>query len=345
LKKPRKRKRAAVRKRTWTAGDVDEATRQRRFESSRQSGDASFDLETLFSDCEPNGLVVSPYGVLAFVLADGEERLCKVDDALVDGKTSVLAPGDEVHVEAAEDDWMVRAVRTRTSRLSRPAVGRKREQTIAANVDVLVIVASAAQPSFKPGLVDRYLIAAEVGGVQPVICVNKIDLVESEPEEAGAYRQLGVEVVGTSCESGAGLDALREQLTGKLAVFAGHSGVGKSSLINQLNPDLELDTQEISESTNKGRHTTTASRLYALPGGTRLIDTPGIKQLGLWGVSPEELDYYFPEMQEVATGCRFRDCTHVHEPHCAVKDAVQDGTITRLRYDSYVRIRESYEAK
>jgi ribosome biogenesis GTPase len=211
----------------------------------------------------------------------------------------------------------------------------------AANVDVLVVVASAAKPAFKPGLVDRYLIAAEVGGVEAVLCFNKVDLVDAEPPELQAYRDLGVHVIKTSCETGEGLNELRAALRGKMSIFAGHSGVGKSSLLNALQPDLDLETREISEATKKGKHTTTTARLYQLDDGIRVIDTPGIRALGLWEVSPEEVAYYFPEIAEHGAGCKFRDCTHTHEPKCAVREAVETGAISRHRFESFQRIRES----
>ena len=335
------KKNKPVRKRDWQPGDMDTLSREGR---SKREGNAPRDLrepEDYFSDVDANAIVVSPYGVLAFVEVDGEELLCKVDDALVDGKSSVLAPGDAVCVEVNDDESVVTGVRPRRNKLSRPAIGKDREQVFAANIDTAVIVASVARPAFNPGLVDRYLVAAQAGGVEPVICLNKIDLVDSDPEGIEHYRELGLRVYATSCTSTLGLDELRAALSGKISVLTGNSGVGKSSLVNALDPDFDLDTQEISESTKKGRHTTTSSRLHTLHGGIRIIDTPGIRQLGLWGVSPAELNYFFPELSQYAPQCKFRDCTHTHEPKCAVREAVEAGEITKARYDSYVRIRVS----
>jgi ribosome biogenesis GTPase len=334
-----------VRKRTWNSNDWDTVSREGR---SRRADSVSGPVRSsgdYFSDCDANGIVVSPYGVLAFVLCADAECLCRVDASLVDGKTSILAPGDMVRVESGEKGPVVCAVRPRANKLSRPSVGRDREQVFAANIDRAVIVASVARPVFNPGLIDRYLVAAQAGGVEPIVCVNKIDLCGAEPGGIAMYRELGLAVVTTSCESGAGLAALREMLTGKTSLLVGHSGTGKSSLVNALDPDLTIYTQEISESSNKGRHTTSASRLYELAGRIRIIDTPGIKQLGLWGVSTAEINYYFREIAEFSQQCKFRDCTHTHEPACAVRNAVETGAVARARFESYLRIRASLEEK
>jgi ribosome biogenesis GTPase len=274
---------------------------------------------------------------------DGVERLCLIDEKIVEGISTLLAPGDEVRVEPLGDDWFVRGIGARRSQLSRLALERSRltEQLIAANVDLLVVVASAAQPRFKPGLVDRYLIAGGVGGVSPMLCVNKMDLVDAEPDGVAQYRELGLTVAMVSCETGQGLDALREALHDKLSVLVGHSGVGKSSLLNALDPNLDIRTREVSGYNEKGRHTTSESRLYELDGGIRIIDTPGVRKVGVSGVSPEELAFYFPEFESLALECHFRNCTHVHEPDCAVRQALEAGALSRLRYESYLRIRES----
>ncbi len=349
MAKGKGKQRKRVRQRTWDETDEDTVTREPRRVRGRESGvGAPVDAEErdpggCFSDIEPNATVLSPYGVLAFVELDGAERLCRVSDNLVDGKSAILAPGDRVLVESGGDDAIVTAVAHRTTKLSRPAVGREGEQMLAANVDVLVVVAAAAKPAFKPGLVDRYLVTGEVGGATPVLCINKMDLVDDEPADAAIYRDAGVPVVNTSCVTGIGIDLLRGQLEGRLGILAGHSGVGKSSLINAMDSTHELATQEISSSTRKGRHTTSSSKLYHLEGGIRIIDTPGAKQLGLWNVSPGELDFYFAELARFAVHCRFRDCTHIHEPGCAVRDAVENSEIPASRYASYRRIRESLE--
>lgn len=295
---------------------------------------------------EPNGVVISHAKKWATVLIEGEECLCLVDERLKEQGATLLAPGDQVLVEFEEDDALIRGVAPRRTKLSRPSVecAGPDEQLFAVNIDLLIVIAAAAQPEFRPGLVDRFLIAAEVGGVTPILCINKIDLITDTPPPVEVYRELGIRVCMLSCKTGEGLEEIREILTGRTSVFSGHSGVGKSSLLNALYPEIDAHTLEVSDKTNRGRHATTGARLYLLPGDIRIIDTPGIRALGLWRVSAQELAYYFPEMAEVSLACRFRNCTHVHEPQCAVRQAVSEGLVSRPRYESYLRIRASMES-
>lgn len=348
-KQVKKKKRKQVRTRNWEEAHETAFTHDRIRHRRAQSAisDVAVEQQALPENFETNALVISHSKKWAFVLKDGEELLCLIDERLREGSASLIAPGDDVFIEREEEQWFVRGVGPRRTRLSRPGHEHDRldEQVFAANIDMLVIVAAAANPPFRPGLVDRYLIAAEVGGVKPLLCVNKMDLVEEEPPELHGYEELGFRVVRTSCETGEGLDTLRKVLSGKMVVLSGHSGVGKSTLLNCLDDDLQVHTQEVSEYSQRGRHTTTASRLYELDGGIRIIDTPGIRALGVWGVSPEEVAWYFPDLATLGEQCRFRNCSHMHEPDCAVAAALESGELTPWRYDSYVRIRQSMEAE
>lgn len=340
----KKKKRHTVRERDWEA-KADDAFSHDRIRHRRARVNVSDAAPKLPppETCEPNALVVAHAKKWAFVLLEGEERLCTIDERLVDTGSSLLAPGDRVLVEETPDEAVVRAIAPRRTRLSRPALEQEREQVIAANVDQLVVVAAVAMPPFRPGLVDRYLVAAQRGDVAPLLCINKMDLAEAPPDVAADYEQLGIPVRYTSCKTGAGIQELHDALRGKISVLAGHSGVGKSSLLNVLDPDLALHTREVGAGTQRGKHTTTAARMYEIDADTRIIDTPGVRALGLWGVSPEEVAHYFPEIAEYSAGCRFRNCTHIHEPECAVQAAVQEGAIPPFRFKSYLRIRSSLE--
>jgi ribosome biogenesis GTPase / thiamine phosphate phosphatase len=343
--KGKKKKKKRVRKQDWAVRGEDSFTRDlKRHLRTNTFLPPEFSTVIPPEEVSPNATVISHTKKYAFVEKDGSERLCRIEESLLEGGASLLAPGDAVLVEEYEGEPFVRAVGVRRSKLSRLAIehSRVQEQVLAANIDLLVIVIAAAQPAPKAGLVDRYLIAAEVGGVRPLLCVNKIDVVDHLPHEVDLYRELGVEIVETSCHTGHGIETLRDRLRGNVGVLAGQSGVGKSSLLNAMDPDLELATQEISSFNEKGRHTTSMSKLYKLDGGSiRIIDTPGIRQLGVWGVQPADLSVFFPEIHAYAQQCQFRDCTHTHEPGCAVKAAFESGAIPRLRFESYQRIREN----
>lgn len=345
--KPRKRTKR-VRKRDWTETH-EFAFSHDRLKHTRGSKltDEVLDRGFVPSTAAPNAVVVAHTGQYAFVRKDGVELCCLIEEKLSGGVSTLLAAGDLVSVEPDGAGWMVRGIAARRNKLSRLAIERSRayEQIVAVNLDLLVIVAAVARPRFKQGVVDRYLIAAEAGGVAPLLCINKIDLADKAGAYAALYRDLGVPVVATSCTTGDGIAELRAALEGTLSVFAGQSGVGKSSLINALAPDLGIETREVSEATEKGRHTTSSARLHELSCGIKIIDTPGVRQLGLWDVTPAELAFYFPEMQEYGAGCRFANCTHVHEPACAVLAAVEAGNVKPARYQSYLRIRESLEDK
>ena len=257
------------------------------------------------------------------VKTSAETRICRTKKGVV--------VGDRVMV----DQHRVLSVLPRRTVLARTDPHNPRnERALAANVDVVVIVASVYSPPLRTGLIDRYLIAVQNGAMDPVIVVNKIDLLKDEHEldELQAYRDINAPLVLCSVRDGRGLEELRSLLVGKTCVFTGHSGVGKSSLVNALLPGLQLKTGEVEE---RGRHTTTVSSLHEMPDNTRIIDTPGIREFGLPGVRPGDLRHFFPEFEPYAVDCNFNDCTHTHEPVCAVRDAGLP------RYPTYVRIYNS----
>lgn len=215
---------------------------------------------------------------------------------------------------------------------------RRKEHVLVANVDQVAVVVSLVQPDLKPHLIDRYLAIAIKGGLTPVLCLNKIDLadpVELQPL-VGAYSQLGVPTFLTSATTGAGLGPLRDQLRGRATVFSGQSGVGKSSLLNAVQPGLGLRVKAVSEVTDKGRHTTTTAELIRLDTGGWVVDTPGVRQLQLWDTRPEEVEGLFPEFRPLVPLCGFPDCTHTHERRCAVTAAVARKRVSDRRYHSYL---------
>jgi ribosome biogenesis GTPase len=207
-------------------------------------------------------------------------------------------------------------------------------------MDLVVVVVAVADPPLHPGLIDRYLIAIERGGAGAAICVNKCELGSGDTIEPvlKPYRSLPAPVVICSAHTGAGIDDLRAIIAGKLCVFVGHSGVGKSSLLNALLPGAGAATGGVSEVTGKGRHTTTRSQIYDLTGGARVIDTPGVREFGLWKLDLAEVRLYFHDFDEAAASCRFSDCTHLHEPDCMVRAQVEAGLIAPARYRRYQSI-------
>jgi ribosome biogenesis GTPase len=324
--------------------------------------------------------------------------ICRVDDPagqnwdctvrrvlrtlLIEQRAPVVA-GDRVWFSdqsAAHDGQpvgVIERVAPRTSMLSRRDA-RGREHGIVANADQILIVASVAQPRLKPHLIDRYLIAAGKGGLRPIICLNKMDLLEGDDEPPGELRasahaepqpdgesepddetvgadpveaatrefaSLGYRVLRTSAVSGLGVEELRAELLGHTTVLSGQSGVGKSSLLNAVEPGLGLVVGEVSDENEKGRHTTTVARLLRLRSGGAVVDTPGIRQFDLWSVEPGELEAYFTEFQPYISQCRFRDCHHRNEEGCAVAAAAESGEISRRRYRSYVKALEEMARK
>lgn len=252
------------------------------------------------------------------------------------------ALGDHVQVSLLEDGTgIIEQVLPRHRVLSRQAPGRKAEQVIVANPDQVVLVIACADPDPNFRMLDRLLVAAERERIPARICANKIDLVVERAARAefGEYDRLGYPVHYASAVTGKGVKGLRKALAGKVSVFAGPSGVGKSSLLNSIQPGLGLRTADVSQVTGKGTHTTVVPELLALDVGGYVADTPGLRAFALWDIEPEEVDAYFPELRHLVAECAFSDCTHLHEPGCAVIAAVERGQVSPERYDSYCRIR------
>lgn len=284
-------------------------------------------------------------------LAPAEVEVCTIPSAQA-GAAPLGHPvvGDIVLVSqaTATTPAHVLEVLPRRTTLSRPCPasrGQVIEQVLAANLDRVVVVASVRDPPLRPRLLDRYLIAIERGGARPVLALNKIDLLTDDgraqlADTLAPYVALGVPHVLCAAATGEGLAALAALVRGATCALVGPSGVGKSSLVNALVPDAAQRLGAVNDATGKGRHTTTASQLFALPDGTRLIDTPGTREFGLWKLTAEELRWAFPEFAPHAASCRFADCSHRHEPTCAVRSAVEASTIHARRYDTYLRLWE-----
>ena len=294
------------------------------------------------------GVVVEVSSGLCRVDLDERSLICALRGSLTaqdTGFTNVVAVGDEVIVsENSSERGVVEAVLPRRSVLARPDVFHHHlKQVIAANADQLLIVASWRDPIFWPELTDRYLIAAERNNLSPILCVNKIDLAEDVADCRSAlrpYLRLGHRVLFTSALTGEGVIELRDVLRGRMTVLAGLSGVGKSSLLSTVQPGLQLRTGEVSDRSGEGQHVTTQVNLFRLDIGGFVVDTPGIREFGLSGLRRAELAGFYPEMTAVEGSCRFSDCSHLHEPGCAVQAAVQQGSVSATRYHSYRKIYE-----
>lgn len=245
-------------------------------------------------------------------------------------------------------EGLIYTIQPRRSILSRADnLSRRKEQLIAANIDQVIVTASVVSPPIKYPLVDRYIIAAQKGNMEPVVVINKIDLLQIGTEEkaivddlVAAYQAVQIPVILVSTITGQGMDELKEVMKNKASVFSGQSGVGKTSLINAIT-GLDLETRLIVERTQKGSHTTTTAKLIPLTFGGWCIDTPGIKSFGVWDLNKDEVEQYFSEIYTIGHQCRFPDCAHIHEQGCAVQQAVEKGTISLLRYSSYIALIET----
>ena len=268
--------------------------------------------------------------------------------------STIVAAGDWVTIsQNADGSGTVEAVAPRKSVLSRsrPAAANRKlaadqEQVLVANLDQVIFVFSVKNPTSNLRKLDRFLVVAEMNQLPAIICLNKVDLDKGGKVQAQfqMYADIGYPVLHTSTKTGEGVDALRELLHDKISVLSGSSGVGKSSLLNAVQPGLGLKVSAVSGATGKGMHTTRYAELFPLDGGGYVADTPGIRGLALFDLEPTEMDAYFREIAPLVEQCQFSDCSHRHEPGCAVKKAMQDGRLHPARYESYLRLREEHEA-
>jgi ribosome biogenesis GTPase len=310
-------------------------------EGSPAAGHEPAEMPAVDSSVARPGRVLRVHGLVSVVEGDdGRQYRCAVRRllrTLATEERNIVTTGDRVWFLPAGEEGVIERIEPRHGLLTRAS--RKREHVLVANVDQVVIVMSLVEPELKPHLIDRYLASAEQGGIAPIVCLNKADLVEPPDYQPliGMYSQLGIPTLLTSAATGMGIAALRARLCGRQTVFAGQSGVGKSSLLNVLQPGLGLRVREVSDANQKGRHTTTTAELIRLDElGGWVVDTPGIRQFELWDIIPEEVEGFFPELRPFVPLCAYPDCTHTHEDRCAVKRAVRRGQISASRYTSYL---------
>jgi len=252
-----------------------------------------------------------------------------------------LRVGDFVTISKDGNTYCVEKVLPRTSKFSRAMPNYEQiEQVLAANVDQVIMINAFTNPEFKFGLIDRYTVLAEKNNLPITICFNKADLVEGidTSEITDIYSSIGYNVLVTSIETGEGIEEFKALLSGSISVVTGHSGVGKSSLINKIAPELEITTQEVSDYNEKGQHTTTLAEFHRLDETTAIIDTPGIKEFALWDIEKEDLHMLLPDFKDARESCKFYNCTHRHEPKCGVRKDVEDGVIEYTRYENYLHM-------
>ncbi len=328
-------KRKLTRRQQWRVEKIQQERQQRAERKSvRQRVDSDSDLSL---GEEQEGLLVANYGSSVEI----EDSTGATHRCLLRQNLPLLVTGDRVVWQTAQEGGVVSALIPRRSVLSRPD-NTGEQKAVAANIDQILVVAAPA-PEFSPELIDQYLAAAELTGITPVLVFNKIDLIDNEKQASVAellqrYRGIGYEIIETSTKQQHGLDALRQRLRGLISVFVGQSGVGKSSLVKALLPEREIAVGELSQQSGLGQHTTSTARLYHLPDGGALIDSPGVRDFRLWPMSHTALAQGFREFTPYLGKCRFRDCRHEVEPQCALREAVERGEISQRRLESYLRL-------
>ena len=347
-------------------GELDDASPQRQSVTARAVKIPAHRLEAPEDNLDDlpkaTGMVVGFFPGGAIVRHDSGELLCGIAKTFrAPANATPLAVGDQATVALAQHadgesddkgraDGFVIAREPRETLLARPQPTSGKHQdlyqtetfrkVIVANMDRLLIVASLRQPKLRRGLIDRFLIAAERGELEPLLVINKVDLARPDEDLLEELTASGIGIHLCSAATGEGLAELIEHLTGSTCVLAGPSGVGKSTLINAIIPGAEVQTRKVRSKDQRGRHTTSAASVYNLPGGGLIVDTPGIRELGM-DLTAQELPWYFPEFEPFVADCRFNDCTHSHEPHCAVIAAFENGQLDPRRFESYLRILET----
>ncbi len=298
------------------------------------------------------GLIIRAQSGFFTVLGDcdGSPVTCQLRGRLKQGKRlgDIAAIGDRVQfTKLADGSGAIDEILLRKSEITRldPRPQGEYRQILLANPDQAVFVFACAHPEPKLRMLDRFLVIAEKQNIPAVIVANKVDMIglEKAQEKFGFYPALGYEVIYASAQNGLGLEQFKETLQGKLSALAGPSGVGKSSLMNAIQPGLGIAVGEVSSYMKKGTHTTNFRQMHALEGGGWVADAPGWKSLALWDTEPEEIDAYFPELRDLVAECQFSDCTHTHEPGCAVLAAIKSGKVRQERYDSFLRLRAGQE--
>jgi ribosome biogenesis GTPase / thiamine phosphate phosphatase len=290
------------------------------------------------------GVVTAVYGPLLRVQVEGDAFVVPLRRKLrwqEHEEDKRIVVGDQVLLEGRAPDLVVAAVEPRRTRLTRRSPGEQRSRVIAANVDQAIVVMAAVTPEPNPRFLDRLLVACHHASIQPIVCINKIDQgVEAVETWISDYLDAGYQVLMVSARTARGMGGLKRTVTGRTTLFCGPSGAGKSALVNAIHPGYRLREGSISEATGKGRHTTSTAQLLALPDSGFVVDTPGLKEFGLWDLAVDQLHACFPDIAPLIGQCQFGDCSHGTEETCAVRLAVESGRLSSRRYTSFLKLRE-----